>query len=141
MKSIGLASLPGEDLSQYECIILNGIKFLSEAAYSSIDNYVASGGSVLIFMPADCDQKSYDSRILRRHFGSSLIGESEVSTGGGFLTLDRLDTSHPIFSRYSEVAPEDKAYSIYLGNNSCGSSLSDKNTLDVRFWPVRTHGP
>jgi hypothetical protein len=106
VKSISLASLPGENLYSYNCIILNGIKFLSEATYSAVNSYVSSGGSVMIFMPADCDQRSYSSRILERYFGTHITGESKLTDGGGFLTLERIDGSHPLFMRYADIDEE-----------------------------------
>jgi hypothetical protein len=101
-KSIGLGTLAGEDPYQYDCVVLNGIKYLSESSLSAVDNFVASGGGLLLFLPPGGDMKSYGARVTKKRFDAELIGP--LSAGQGeFFTLSRLSTGHPIFSRYAEV--------------------------------------
>lgn len=103
MKSIGLASMPGEDLFSYDCIILSGMNYMSEAVFSAVDNFASSGGSLLIFVPPTGDSRFYGSKILKKRFDAELTGIGEVEGGEGYYTLERLMISHPVFSRYSDV--------------------------------------
>ncbi len=101
IKSIGLSSLPREDLFSYDCIVLNAVEYLSESAFSAIDKFVSSGGNILLFVPPDGDQKFYDSRVLKRYFGARLLGARTVDKGSGYYSLKNLTLSHPVFSRYA----------------------------------------
>ena len=103
LKSIGLASLSGEDLFRFDCVILSGIDYMSEAAFSAVDNFASSGGGLLIFVPPTADSRFYSSRILKKRFAGDIAGIGEVSEGKGFFLLERLMMTHPIFSRYSEI--------------------------------------
>jgi len=106
LNSIGLSSLSGEDLFSYDCIVLNGINYLSEAGFSAIDNFAASGGRLLIFLPPGGDMKFYGSRIAKKYFGADLIGPELIENQTSYFSLERLSLSHPIFSRYSEIEKE-----------------------------------
>jgi len=106
LKSVGLASLSGEDLFSYDCIVLSGLDYMSEAAFSTLDNFASSGGGLLIFVPPSGDSRFYGSRILKKRFASDFAGVGEVSGGEGYFLLERLLMSHPIFSRYSEIERE-----------------------------------
>ena len=101
LKSIGLASLSGEDLFRYDCIVLSGMDYMSEAAFSAIDNFTSSGGGLLIFVPPSADSRFYSSHILKKRFAGDFAGIGEV--GKGYFLLERLMMTHPIFSRYSEI--------------------------------------
>lgn len=101
LKSIGLASLSGEDLFRYDCVILSGMDYMSEATFSAVDNFASSGGGLLIFVPPTADSRFYSSRILKKRFASDFAGIGEV--GKGYFLLERLMMTHPIFSRYSDL--------------------------------------
>ncbi len=101
-KSIGLASLAAEDVFRYDCVVLSGVSYMSEAAFSVLDNFASSGGALLIFMPPSGDSRFYGSRILKKRFSADIAGVAKVE-GEGYYTLERLMVSHPIFSRYSEI--------------------------------------
>jgi len=109
-KSIGLVSVSAEDFFEYDCVVLNGLEFISESLFSTIDNFAASGGRLLCFLPPDGDMKFYGSRITAKRFSTDIIGPAEISDGA-YYALERLDTSHPIFSRYRDI-DEDKLPSI-----------------------------
>ncbi len=103
IRSIGLASLPREDLFAYDCIVLNAVEYLSESAFSAIDKFVSSGGNILLFVPPDGDQKFYNSRVLKRYFDAQLLGTRTVESGSGYYSLENFAVSHPIFSRYTNL--------------------------------------
>lgn len=103
IRSIGLSSLPREDLFTYDCIVLNAVEYLSESAFSAIDKFVSSGGNILLFVPPNGDQKFYNSRVLRRYFDSQLLGDRTVEPGAGYYSLENFAVSHPIFSRYTDL--------------------------------------
>ncbi|MCK4655882.1 MAG: VWA domain-containing protein, partial [candidate division Zixibacteria bacterium] len=94
LKSIGLASLSGEDLFRFDCVILSGIDYMSEAAFSAVDNFASSGGGLLIFVPPTADSRFYSSRILKKRFAGDIAGIGEVSEGKGFFLLERLMMTH-----------------------------------------------
>jgi hypothetical protein len=78
---------------------------MSEAAFSTLDNFASSGGGLLIFMPPTGDNRFYGSRILKKRFSADLAGVDRVE-GEGYYSLQRLMLSHPVFSRYSEIGKE-----------------------------------
>lgn len=103
VKSIGMAVLPSEDIYAYDCVVLNGIDYIAESDFSRIENFVASGGNILIFAPSSGDDRFFGNRILERRFNANYLGAMQMQDKEGYLTLERLLLSHPIFSRYTAV--------------------------------------
>jgi len=103
VRSVGMAGLPSEDIYAYDCIVLNGIDYMAESDFSRIENFVASGGNILIFAPPSGDNRFYGTRILERRFDADYLGAVQMQDESGYMTLERLLLSHPIFSRYSSV--------------------------------------
>jgi hypothetical protein len=128
-----ISNLPTINLQNYDCIILSASKFLSQANMSQLMNYVKSGGSVMAFISDDNNMQALNERIMRPVFGAVITGQLEVKEGEGFYRLSSLDFTHPIFSRFGEIAedylPEIDFFKIVqVGPPSQGKVLSSFST-------------
>jgi len=120
VNSVSRASLEREELGNYDVVILNDLKNLSEAVLNNLGRYLETGGGVWIILGRNADRDFYSQKITQR-FYSTLLKKKESSPKdqAGFYQLENWDLKHPVFSIYQEIErkelPQLKFYEIHKG--------------------------
>lgn len=96
-KSILTPQLSQESLDAYKMIILSNVARLDYVEASKLQKFVADGGGLLVFLGADVDLRNYNEN-LHKKLNLPLLAESITSENENqFLSLGKIDFSHPIF--------------------------------------------
>ena len=123
-------ALLGENVFDYDCVIITEWRKPSQAIVDQLLRYVRSGGGVFIAPSVDADTSAWDDMIAVPHFGLHLGPNPELPDPERYFVWDRLDWDHPIWSVYKDVRrdriPEVRWYSIYRTTGTpLGQSLAD----------------
>jgi hypothetical protein len=118
VKSVGQSTLEQEDLSNYEVLILNDLKTVSEQVLANLKTYLETGGGVWFILGQKSNSPFFSTKVTGRFFRTELQDKPATpSDKSGFYNLEQWDLRHPIFSTYQEVNPKElpelKFYQIY----------------------------
>lgn len=92
-------TLSRETLSRVEVLVAADVARFSALEIEAISDYLAQGGSLLIFLGGQVDIGAYNRNLLPR-LGTVSIGE--VSRGGdrGFFTIEKIERGHTVFAKF-----------------------------------------
>ena len=91
-------------ISDYDAIVLHGLQRYSSGQITTIQNFVANGGGLFLFIGETGPAPDYDA-LLRAVGGGRVSGISDPATPGtAYSTLERVDPEHPIFLGVFEQA-------------------------------------
>lgn len=97
VKEIEHRELSHEDLTKYQAIILSNVPRLDYTETLKIQRFIKSGGGLLVFLGADVDLRNYNDGFHKK-LNLPLLTQSIQETGSEqFLSLGKIDFSHPIF--------------------------------------------
>jgi hypothetical protein len=86
-------------LKNYQVVILSNVPRINGTLLSSIEDHVKTGGGLIVFLGNEVDLRDYN-RNLNEKLSLPLFTETigEIGSRNSFLTLGKIDFSHPIFS-------------------------------------------
>ncbi len=98
LKQILDKDLLQQNLGAFEIIILSNVTKLDRIESGKIQSFVAQGGGLMIFLGADVDLRNYNEN-LHKKLNLPLLTEAITSQEKDqFLSLGKIDFSHPIFN-------------------------------------------
>lgn len=97
VKEVLASQLEQEDLSRFKVVILSNVPKFSTQEVQKIQSFVKTGGGLLLFLGADVDLRNYNDHLHRRLNLPALTQTLTQSGQEKFLTLGKIDFSHPIF--------------------------------------------
>ena len=116
IKSVSPAGFEKENLENYDLIILNDLKTISEPAMSKLTRFLETGGGLWCIAGNQAQTDFYNRQIAGRFFGIEIKEEDPNRGQSGFYLLENWDLKHPIFSIYQGIKPKElpeiKFYSI-----------------------------
>ncbi len=88
-----------ETLKNYQVVILSNVPRINGTLLSSIEDHVKTGGGLIVFLGNEVDLRDYNQN-LNEKLSLPLFTETigEIGSRSSFLTLGKIDFSHPIFS-------------------------------------------
>ena len=114
---VGEGSITRDNLSRLDILIMSDVPRLAPVEVNDLSDFVAGGGSLLVFLGSKIDAGDYNRNILPRLVGPGAGAGivAAVSAGGaaggeagqpaaGFFTIDRFDRGHRIFSKFKPDA-------------------------------------
>jgi len=118
VKSVDQSTLEQEDLRNYEVVILNDLKTVSEQVLANLKTYLETGGGVWFILGQKSNSPFFSAKVTGRFFKAELQDKPATpSDKSGFYNLEQWNLRHPIFSTYQEVNPKElpelKFYQIY----------------------------
>lgn len=97
LESITRKELGEKDLGRFQCVILSNVSRFDHVEALKIEEYVAAGGGLMVFLGADVNIRNYNEN-LHKKLNLPPLTESITSRGQDqFLSLGKFDFSHPIF--------------------------------------------
>jgi hypothetical protein len=97
LTSVKPGELSGLDLGEYQCVVLSNVAKLDHTETLRIQEFVADGGGLMVFLGADVNIRNYNEG-LHKKLNLPPLTESITSTNTDqFLSLGKYDFSHPIF--------------------------------------------
>lgn len=90
-------AIPINELSAYNCIILNGKENFSKEEAVKLKEYLISGGGVIIYPPENNSSIQNYNEILLRELDLPAVNSAYNITGENKLKFDRIDFDHPVF--------------------------------------------
>jgi hypothetical protein len=94
-----------ESLSRVDVLIVANVARFSPLEIEAISEYLAGGGSLLIFMGNMVDTGVYNRNLLPRLGRVTLEGPSEAGRSG-FYTVERFERGHAVFDKFkSDESP------------------------------------
>jgi hypothetical protein len=97
IKEIRREDFAAQNLDEYAVVIFSNVPELENTLAQKLQNFVSSGGSLMVFLGADVDLRSYNEH-LHRKLGLPLLTQSLTSVAADqFLSFGKVDFSHPIF--------------------------------------------
>jgi hypothetical protein len=106
-REIEEGTLSRETLSGVDVLIAANVARFSPLEIEALSDYLAGGGSLLIFMGNLVDTGVYNRNLLPRLGKVTLEGPSEAGRSG-FYTIDRFERGHPIFAKFK---PDESPFS------------------------------
>jgi hypothetical protein len=99
-------SINPEVLARVDVLVVTNVARFTPLEVGAISDYLAGGGSLVIFLGNRVDTGSYNRNLLPRLGGLSIDG---ISDGGqsGFYTIERFERSHAIFAKFK---PEESPF-------------------------------
>jgi hypothetical protein len=86
-------------LKNYQVVILSNVPRVDGTLLSSIEDHVKAGGGLIVFLGNEVDLRDYNQNLnekLLLPLFTETIGE--IGSRSSFLTLGKIDFSHPIFA-------------------------------------------
>jgi len=85
-------------LNKFSVVVLANVSRIENALLSSLKNYIDSGGGLILFLGDEVDLKNYNA-TLHEQLSLPLFSETLGERGNtrDYLTLGKIDFSHPIF--------------------------------------------
>ncbi|MFZ1946404.1 MAG: VWA domain-containing protein [bacterium] len=91
-------ALSRESLSRLDVLVMSNVARLAPLEAGALADFLAGGGSLLVFFGNRVDVGDYNRNLLPRlGLPAELLG---TASGGGYFTIDRVDRSHGIFGRF-----------------------------------------
>ncbi|MFZ5516292.1 MAG: BatA domain-containing protein [Candidatus Zhuqueibacterota bacterium] len=86
-------------LNKFQVVVLANVPRIENALLSSLKNYVDNGGGLILFLGDEVDLKNYNA-TLHEQLSLPLFSETIGERGNtrDYLTLGKIDFSHPIFA-------------------------------------------
>ena len=86
-------------LKKYQVVILSNVPRVDGTLLSSIEDHVKAGGGLIVFLGNEVDLRNYNQN-LNEKLSLPLFTETigEIGSRSSFLTLGKIDFSHPIFA-------------------------------------------
>lgn len=97
IKEILSGEFAEHSLDDYEVVITSNAAKFANAETFKLQKFVAQGGGLMIFLGADVDLRNYNDGLHKR-LNLPLLTQSSVNLSSEqFLSLGKIDFSHPIF--------------------------------------------
>ncbi|MFQ5751436.1 MAG: BatA domain-containing protein [bacterium] len=97
LKEILSKDLLQQNFDDFQVVILSNVAKLDHVEALKIQNYVAAGGGLMVFLGADVNLRNYNENFHKK-LNLPPLTESITSQGNDqFLSLGKIDFSHPIF--------------------------------------------
>jgi hypothetical protein len=97
--------LTREALAELDILVAANVERFSPLEIEAITDYVAGGGSFLIFLGDRVDVGAYNRHLLPR-LGSVTLGELADGGATGYYSVERFERGHPVFSKFkSDESP------------------------------------
>ena len=95
-------------LNYYQVVIISNIPRIEGALLSSLVDHVNAGGGMIVFLGNEVDLRSYNDNVNQK-LSLPLFTETlgEIGARNSYLTLGKIDFSHPIFSGVFEDQKKD----------------------------------
>ena len=95
-------------LTKYQVVILSNVPRVDGALLSSLEDHVRSGRGLIVFLGNEVDLRNYNQNLNTR-LSLPLFTETigEIGSESSFLTLGKIDFSHPIFAGVFEDQKKD----------------------------------
>ena len=86
-------------LKNYQVVILSNVPRIDGTLLSSVEDHVRAGGGLIVFLGNEVDLRDYNQN-LNQKLSLPLFTETigEIGSRSSFLTLGKIDFSHPIFT-------------------------------------------
>ncbi len=104
VRRIAEPQLPSMDLNSYDVIVLCNIRNFPAELAERLDHFVRAGGGLMIFPGSQGDLRSYNETLFAR-LGippasppAALPPSSPAQTPNSFLSFERSDLAHPLFT-------------------------------------------
>jgi hypothetical protein len=112
------SSLSGIDFNRYDVVILSNLSSLTDVQLTNLERFVQKGGGLFVILGDNIDLEFYANRLIKELFNLRLATPLKSTTNtGGFFSLERIDTDHPIFQVYRDLdkdqLPLIKFFSIF----------------------------
>ncbi|MFQ5707386.1 MAG: BatA domain-containing protein [bacterium] len=88
---------PEQNLNKYRVVVFANVPRLDNVASLKLQKFVAAGGGFLVFLGEDVNLRNYNETIQRKMHLPLLSETYGNATGEQFLSLGKIDFSHPIF--------------------------------------------
>jgi hypothetical protein len=88
-----------ENLARLDVLVLSNVSRLSPLEIESLDEFLATGGSLLVFLGDQVDIGAYNRNFLG-HLGDLRIEGPSQGGPMGFFTIDRFERGHRIFAKF-----------------------------------------
>lgn len=125
IKEILYKELLRQNLDDYQVVIFSNVPNLDNAVALKLQNFVAAGGGLMVFLGADVDLRNYNETFHKK-LNLPLLTQSVTNMGEDqFLSFGRIDFSHPIFLGVFEE--EKKVESPYV---RFALNITSENPLD-----------
>jgi hypothetical protein len=86
-----------QNLENYKVVIFSNVPKLDNSVALKLQNFVAAGGGLMVFLGADVDLRNYNETFHKK-LNLPLLTQSITNIGKNqFLSFGRIDFSHPIF--------------------------------------------
>ena len=95
-------------LKNYQVVILSNVPRVDGTLLSSVEDHVRAGGGLIVFLGNEVDLRDYNQN-LNQKLSLPLFTETigEIGSRSSFLTLGKIDFSHPIFTGVFEDQKKD----------------------------------
>ncbi|MBL7765042.1 MAG: BatA domain-containing protein [Chitinophagaceae bacterium] len=111
-------------VSNYSLVILNGVSTLSAAMSEALDQYLQSGGSVLVFPPSGSNLSSLNA-FLQKSIGATFLNMDTAKA-----IVSDYSKAHPLFRDIFVKTPENiELPTVYKHFRIGGSALSSEMKL------------
>ncbi len=94
------------DIKKYDLIILANLEYLSQEKLKALEEYVRSGGGLLIFLGNKIDRRFYNESLYRKGAGLlpgeliEILGDKEHQN---YVKLDKIDFNHESLSYFKPI--------------------------------------
>ncbi len=95
------------DLENYDVLLFSNIPYLQQTEMARLGNFIEQGGGLIIFLGNNVDLKSYNITLNQKYDlpdYAETVGT--LSRKSSYLTLGKIDFSHPIFRGMFDKNPE-----------------------------------
>jgi hypothetical protein len=115
-------------LARLDILIMSNVTRLSPLEAGAVADYLAGGGSLLIFLGSKVDVGDYNRNLLPLVGGGAagglvIAGVAQGGATGGFYTIERVDRGHRIFGKFKpDVNPfgDTRFYAFMKLNSGAG---------------------
>lgn len=95
-------------LNKYQVLVLSNVPRIDGAMLASVKSYVNNGGGLIIFLGDDVDLKNYNENICAELELPPFVETiGELGKSRDYLTLGKIDFSHPIFTGVFETSQKE----------------------------------
>lgn len=127
VEEIDVNQINYNSFNNYDVLILSNIPKFEGSLGSELHDYIVQGGGLVVFLGSDVDLKNYNINFNQK-FSLPIFTETigDIDNRNSFLTLGKIDYSHPIFKGMFEKKPEQiESPKFYFVVNAKGNSYTN----------------
>jgi hypothetical protein len=101
LTSIGIRDINYNELGTYKLIVLNELQEITSGLAKSLDEYVTSGGNLVVFPGTQINRQSYNELVVSLTAKNRILGLDTVNT-----KVVKIEAEHPLYQNVFSKIPD-----------------------------------